>query len=727
MKRMRKVLAILLSFTMIFAYTTSIFAVDSGAGTATIDVVGSDGQVKSTQSSLSNAIATAQDGDVLKLNGNITCNAGVTVNKELTIEGGAWTINRGSGNDDTMIEIGAMGNLTLQNVAIDGQKGIASCGNTTRMISVLGGSLSIGEKAVLRNQENVTIFLTKPTSHVVLDGGTISGTAQRENDYGGTAVELRDGTFTMNSGKICDTEHPIDSGLTGTAVYVDGSGTFEMNGGTIENNRGKAGAVAVRGAAGGTGNTAAFHMKGGTISGNFNDYYWGAGVCVWGENEDYFSKFIMDGGTISGNEATWAGGGVCIAKNPDKNGNASFVMNGGSISDNKCGDLGGGLFVRKDVEVSINGGTIAGNIADVDGDGIASVLVDNLKMAGTPDIRDTVWLENSIPVISVTSDAFAPVNPIKLESSNPEVDDPLADYAEAAAEADLSDFDLVNLGYTLVQNADKSKLLIAKGGKVTFDSNGGSAVSAIAKLTEGTEVTKPADPTKSGYRFAGWYKDAELTDDWNFAEDKMPADDLILYAKWTKVIPAPLPTVNYEATFDSDGGSTVSTIKGLSYGSLLKQPADPTKDGFDFAGWYSDEALTKPWDFSKDTIKGNTVLYAKWVESDEARIARIKAGVADTRIKLRTSYYKKYIKLNWTKSKGYKVNYYEVYKSKKRNSGYGNKPYFKGALRRFYINTKELKKGTRYYYKVRGVRIIDGEKIYTKWSNKAFRVAKYNI
>lgn len=116
-------------------------------------------------------------------------------------------------------------------------------------------------------------------------------------------------------------------------------------------------------------------------------------------------------------------------------------------------------------------------------------------------------------------------------------------------------------------------------------------------------------------------------------------------------------------------------------------------------------------------------------ETDEEKAERIKAGVEKTTIKLRSTFSKKNnIQLKWTKSKGYKVDYYEVFKSTKRFSGFGTKAYYKTSTgtKNTYINTKELKKGTRYFYKVRGVRIINGEKVYTQWSNKAWRISRVN-
>ncbi len=106
------------------------------------------------------------------------------------------------------------------------------------------------------------------------------------------------------------------------------------------------------------------------------------------------------------------------------------------------------------------------------------------------------------------------------------------------------------------------------------------------------------------------------------------------------------------------------------------------------------------------------------------RNIKIIKGVKNTTITLKSKLTKKNkILLTWKKAKGYKVDRFEIYRSVKKNSGYGKKAFFatKNGEVSTYLNTKNLRTGKTYYYKLRGVRIIDGQKYYTQWSNKAWR------
>lgn len=125
-----------------------------------------------------------------------------------------------------------------------------------------------------------------------------------------------------------------------------------------------------------------------------------------------------------------------------------------------------------------------------------------------------------------------------------------------------------------------------------------------------------------------------------------------------------------------------------------------------------------------DKVEITTVKKEEPAADDNAKIIE---GIGNTSIVLKSKLTKNgNVLLTWTKSKGYKVDKFEVYRSVKKNSGYGTKAFFttKDGSWSKYLNTKELKAGKTYYYKVRGVRVIDGQKYYTQWSNKAWRTIK---
>ncbi|WP_180339382.1 InlB B-repeat-containing protein, partial [Peptoniphilus catoniae] len=141
---------------------------------------------------------------------------------------------------------------------------------------------------------------------------------------------------------------------------------------------------------------------------------------------------------------------------------------------------------------------------------------------------------------------------------------------------------------------------------VTFNTNGGTAINPQT-ITAGGHVTKPTDPTKDGYTFAGWYKDAGLTTPFDFVNETINTD-ITLYAKWTQNAPT-----SYTVTFNTNGGSAVAS-QTITAGGHVTKPTDPTKDGYTFAGWYKDAEFTTPFDFVNETINTDTTIYAKWTE-----------------------------------------------------------------------------------------------------------------
>ena len=121
---------------------------------------------------------------------------------------------------------------------------------------------------------------------------------------------------------------------------------------------------------------------------------------------------------------------------------------------------------------------------------------------------------------------------------------------------------------------------------ITFDTDGGSEIEPIIQ-DAGTEVTPPANPTKTGYTFAGWDKELPVT---------MPSEDMTLKAQWT---------INqYTVMFISDGKTITS--QRLDYGTVITTPPLSNKKGYTFKGW-------SPAFFKDTTVPAHDVTYnALW-------------------------------------------------------------------------------------------------------------------
>lgn len=140
--------------------------------------------------------------------------------------------------------------------------------------------------------------------------------------------------------------------------------------------------------------------------------------------------------------------------------------------------------------------------------------------------------------------------------------------------------------------------------KVTFDSNGGSAVAPQTVKKNGF-AKQPANPAREGYTFDSWYTAANGGQKFSFRT--AITGNIRLYAHW-KSNNSEVQT--YKVTFDSNGGSVVLPQTVEKYG-LVKQPADPTRDGYTFDGWYAAADGGQKFSFNI-AVTGNIILYAHW-------------------------------------------------------------------------------------------------------------------
>ena len=132
---------------------------------------------------------------------------------------------------------------------------------------------------------------------------------------------------------------------------------------------------------------------------------------------------------------------------------------------------------------------------------------------------------------------------------------------------------------------------------VIFDSNGGNEVAEV-KVDHGSKVATPDAPTKENSIFVGW----EIEEGTLFDFETAVEGDITLNAVWD--------LVSYEVVFSS-GGSAVPN-QTVKHGEKLVEPTPPTREGFEFVGWYKDGMKTQVFDFDTDVITGVSVVFGKW-------------------------------------------------------------------------------------------------------------------
>ena len=319
---------------------------------------------------------------------------------------------------------------------------------------------------------------------------------------------------------------------------------------------------------------------------------------------------------------------------PDDTGAAGSIQ-GGIITGGSTGQ--GGVPIRTGGSLTMNGGTIAGCRVNGQGGGVSAACVKEITLADSARIVGCAAANGSgLYIIGSQASGYG-----KLFANGGSVDGDvvLGDTTEgpctitgsgetvfngkvtvtpgSTIESGIFNGEVINNG-TITGGEFTRTVINGEGGTiaegvsipnlkfiVTFD-NEGTRTTAI--IDNGVKLTAPAAPTKEGYRFGGWYYDNNGGKaKWDFDTDTVTRA-MTLTAKWVQT---------YTVAFDTNGGSAVAPVT-VDAGSTATKPADPTKSGHNFGGWYKDSTLQTPWDFANGTVTADTTLYAKWTANPPA-------------------------------------------------------------------------------------------------------------
>ena len=223
-------------------------------------------------------------------------------------------------------------------------------------------------------------------------------------------------------------------------------------------------------------------------------------------------------------------------------------------------------------------------------------------------------------------------------------------YTDEQKAADKVDFDQAVTGQTVTMFAQWTKDEVQNETDVLYVANGG-------KFADGQEVQQgltdsdgmmrqPAEPTRDGYTFAGWYWVSDLsglTDEQkdlnkvDFSQSVAGKEHVTVFAQWTKNQEQNDHAVMYVAN-----GGQFATGETFQQGvtdsdGMMRQPAAPTRDGYTFDGWYwhadysgytDEQKAADKVDFSQP-VQSDVNIYAQWTKNADAQAEQITVKFVD--------------------------------------------------------------------------------------------------
>jgi uncharacterized repeat protein (TIGR02543 family) len=630
------------------------------ASTPTLDLA--NGSIVISQDSTGAILYT--QGDTSQTGGS-TCivqqsnNATATTNT-IAVESGDVTVTLTGVNIQTTDEFSAP--ISVQNGAaltlyLVGDSTVSATANAAAVQSTWDSTLVIQGSGSLTasggsNGAGIGASNWGTVGTITINGGTITATGGTNGAGIGGGVNGNGGTIIINGGTVTATGGVCGAGIGGG--YYGSSGIVTINGGTVTATGGSW-AAGIGGGYRGAGDT--ITINGGAVTAI------GSYVCsaIGGGYERAGGVVTITGGSVTaaGTSHAIGGGGIsnlygCDSITIGKNAvlDLSYNSSNGSTYQERIFDLdladaaaasgnvpglttvaNGASGVTYQWQTSQDGTTWSdiagatgaacptpvtasndgwyfrcqvtnglGNVAYTDAVRCYVLAFTKQPVGSTVQVNATVYLSVAVSCSKVTYQWERSYDKGKTWTDVPD-----SAYATLVLTATLGDSGAL---YRCVITAANGDQLASNTAQITVQAAGATyqirdylqnADGETYTLKNETEITVAAgksltapETTYPGYT---WDRSLDTT------------NDLVLSRYFTRN--------TYAITFDTQGGPALPDLEAL-YGAAVTQPADPSRYGYTFGGWYADAACTKVYTFTTMPLGGTTV-YVKWISGDDGR------------------------------------------------------------------------------------------------------------